>query len=135
MDAVESFGLDMANCIGQSYDGCSTMSGKINGVQTIIKTKYPKAEYFHCASHCLNLVVNDLCEVVPIRNCHDSIATCINIIWNSSLRNVLLSQKLPQLCNTRWTQRYESIKRFHDNLRLLMCLESWKMIQEIILVI
>jgi hypothetical protein len=50
----------MTKLISLGFDGCSTMAGKDTGVQQRIWEKYPKAVYFHCASHRLNLVVNDL---------------------------------------------------------------------------
>lgn len=54
--ACSKFGLNMENCVGQGYDGCSTMSGKEGGVQAIVRRKYPKALFVHCSSHRLNLV-------------------------------------------------------------------------------
>jgi len=39
-----------------------------NGVQARIREKCPKAAFVHCASHRLNLVVNDLNDVSDIRN-------------------------------------------------------------------
>ena len=58
----------MGLLVCQGYDGCSTMAGKVNGVKTIILKKYPKAIFVNCASHCLNLAVNDLSKLVTIRN-------------------------------------------------------------------
>ncbi|XP_075210513.1 uncharacterized protein LOC142317848 [Lycorma delicatula] len=55
-------------CVGQGYDGCSSMAGKDGGVQKIIREKYTRALYFHCASHKLNLVLNDLNKITMIRN-------------------------------------------------------------------
>lgn len=52
-------GLDMSKLVGLDFDICSTMSGKENGVQATIKKQYPIACFFHCASHKLNLVMND----------------------------------------------------------------------------
>ncbi|XP_031637258.1 zinc finger MYM-type protein 1-like, partial [Contarinia nasturtii] len=65
---IQNHGLDPMKCVGQGYDGCSTMSGDNAGVQKILKQKYPKALYFHCASHKINLVVNDSSSVPEIRN-------------------------------------------------------------------
>ena len=59
-----TYGLNLSKMFGQGYDGCSTMAGKENGVQARIKQDYPKAVFVHCASHRLNLVVNDL-NVLP----------------------------------------------------------------------
>ncbi|KAG8238226.1 hypothetical protein J437_LFUL017255 [Ladona fulva] len=33
---IEKVGLDPEKCIGQGYDGCSTMAGKDGGVQNIL---------------------------------------------------------------------------------------------------
>jgi len=51
-------------CIGQSYDGASTMSGAYGGVQKFIHDKQHLAVYVHCAAHNLNLVVNDAVSAV-----------------------------------------------------------------------
>jgi hypothetical protein len=59
-NCIQNEGLDGTKHVGQGYDGCATMAGKVNGVQTILRDKYPHALFFHCASHKLNLVVNDL---------------------------------------------------------------------------
>lgn len=45
--AIEHFlkeiDLNPAKCVGQGYDGCSTMAGKDNGVQKLLRTLYPNA--------------------------------------------------------------------------------------------
>ena len=51
--------LDLSQLVGQCYNGCSMTAGKEDGVQKLIRDKHPKALYFHCASHILNLVIND----------------------------------------------------------------------------
>ncbi|XP_065650530.1 zinc finger MYM-type protein 1-like [Hydra vulgaris] len=55
-----SLGLNLDRLLGQGYDGCSTMAGKNNGVQSRIRIKYPKVAFVHCSSDRLNLVVNDM---------------------------------------------------------------------------
>ncbi|XP_065662351.1 uncharacterized protein LOC136084908 [Hydra vulgaris] len=51
--------IDLQKCVGQGYNGASVMSGVCNGVQKHIKDILPNAEYVHCATHNLNLVIND----------------------------------------------------------------------------
>lgn len=68
LDFCKNSGLNMGLLIGQGYDGCSAMAGKDGGVQAIIRRDYPKAAFVHCASHRLNLVINDLNAVPGIRN-------------------------------------------------------------------
>ncbi|KAH9384745.1 hypothetical protein HPB48_026758 [Haemaphysalis longicornis] len=65
---LKDAGLILSNLVGQGYDGCSTMTGREAGVNRLIQNELPKALFFHCASHKLNLVINDLNEVSAIRN-------------------------------------------------------------------
>ncbi|XP_031337552.1 uncharacterized protein LOC116166657 isoform X1 [Photinus pyralis] len=43
--------------IAQTYDGASVMSGKINGVQAIIKRTFLHAHYIHSYAHQFNLII------------------------------------------------------------------------------
>ena len=52
-------GFYLANCRGQAYDGAANMSGCINGVAQRILNEQPKAHYMHCATHSLNLCLQD----------------------------------------------------------------------------
>ena len=56
-DALLRLGLDIFCLRGQGYDGGSSMAGKINGLQQKMIQENPKALYFHCAGHQLNLVL------------------------------------------------------------------------------
>jgi len=38
-------GINLNYMIGQGYDGAASMSGHLNGAQTIICSEYPKALY------------------------------------------------------------------------------------------
>ena len=62
-ESCHRFGLNMQSCRGQGYDGAGNMSGSCNGASAIIRSKYPKAIYFHCASHKLNLCVANSCQL------------------------------------------------------------------------
>lgn len=55
-----------AKLVAQSYDGASVMSGRFNGVQALIKCKFPYAIYTHCMAHRVNLVVLDICKTVKV---------------------------------------------------------------------
>jgi len=46
--------LDIALCRGQAYDGASSMSDAVSGVQRRIKLDAPNASYVHCYAHKLN---------------------------------------------------------------------------------
>ena len=71
-------GVDFQKLVGQGYVGVSTMAGHLTGVQKRIRDKYPRAKFVHCASHCLNLVINDQSKVPIIKNTGDVIRETIH---------------------------------------------------------
>lgn len=109
-----NIGLDMEKLIGLGFDGCSTMAGHESGVQQRIREKYPKAIYFHCASHRLNLVVNDLNDVQEIRNSIGIVKQVIRFFRESILRRKTIPN-IPLLCESRWSEKYKSIRIFSNN--------------------
>ena len=42
-------------CRAQTYDEAGNMAGHLNGCSDLFRKKVPKATYYHCASHDLNL--------------------------------------------------------------------------------
>ena len=76
--------------LGQGYDGASTMAGHLSGVQKRIRDKYPRAIFVHCASHCLNLVINGQSKVPIIRNTGDVIRETIHFFRESPKRRASL---------------------------------------------
>uniref|UniRef100_A0A6I8QP26 HAT C-terminal dimerisation domain-containing protein n=1 Tax=Xenopus tropicalis TaxID=8364 RepID=A0A6I8QP26_XENTR len=136
MEQCIKFGLNIDKLYGQGYDGCSTMAGKEGGVQAKIKEKYPRAIFVHCASHKLNLVVNNLNAVPEIRNAIGSVKAIIKFFRESPKRRSLIPN-VPLLCETRWTAKYKSIRVFSENfdrifqqLRDLVSTASGKISQE-----
>ena len=59
LDVLVRLGLVVTQVVGQAYDGASTMSGHITGVQERIREKAPMANYVHCNAHCLDLVLQE----------------------------------------------------------------------------
>ncbi|GBN09237.1 hypothetical protein AVEN_48116-1 [Araneus ventricosus] len=70
---LEKKGVDKTKMRGQGYDECAAMSCHTRGMHTVIKNTGPTAFYMHCASHTLNLVVNEACEIRAIRNTQGTI--------------------------------------------------------------
>ncbi|CAF3312963.1 unnamed protein product [Rotaria sp. Silwood2] len=87
--SVLGLGLDLTNCIGQGYDGCSSMAGYIKGCQALIREKYPHILYVHCASHSFNLALSDSCDMRSIQNMIGTIKEVYNFIRSSSVRSQL----------------------------------------------
>uniref|UniRef100_A0A6P7FG72 Uncharacterized protein LOC114329098 n=1 Tax=Diabrotica virgifera virgifera TaxID=50390 RepID=A0A6P7FG72_DIAVI len=73
------------------------MAGEIHGVQKIVQDKYKKAFYFHCASHRLNLVINDISKIVEIRNTIGTVKDVIVFFRESTLRRNLIPN-IPLFC-------------------------------------
>lgn len=114
LEFLEKSGLNMDKLVGQGYDGCSTMAGEIHGVQKIIQDKYKKAFYFHCASHRLNLVINDISKITEIRNTIGTVKDVIVFFRESTLRRNLIPN-IPLFCETRWSAKYKSLRIFAEN--------------------
>lgn len=70
--AVESLSLDMRYLSGQAYDSAGNMAGANSGVSTRIRSLFPRALYFHCASHRLNLAVASSINIRGVKNMMDS---------------------------------------------------------------
>ena len=65
-DSLLRFGMNLAeNCVGQALDGAAAMVGRLSGVKTRIKAKYPQALFIYCAGHALNLVIRHAIDDIP----------------------------------------------------------------------
>lgn len=61
---LEKLSLDLHFLRGQSYNGAGNMAGKYSGAATILQREFPKAPYFHCAAHILNLCIVAACKIL-----------------------------------------------------------------------
>ncbi|XP_050125607.1 uncharacterized protein LOC126602781 [Malus sylvestris] len=66
-DVLKSHDLDIDNVWGQGYDNGSNMKGKHQGVQKRLLDINPRAFYMPCGSHCLNLIVCDMINMVSTK--------------------------------------------------------------------
>ena len=63
INSLLAYGLDLSMMVGQGYDGASSMSGCVNGVQTKVRETASLATCVHCFSRVLSLVLNTACSV------------------------------------------------------------------------
>ena len=117
LNQILELGLDIKQCIGQSYDGASVMSGQVSGVQARIKASAELAIYVHCYAHRLNLVVVDCCKCVKytpnffalIQRLYVFISgSFLHSCWLFLQKELLPNEKsieLKSLSNTRWTSK------------------------------
>lgn len=114
-----SYNFSPENCVGFGFDGCSTMAGKEGGVQAILRKKYTRALFFHCSNHKINLVVNDANNVPEIRNTIATVKDTINFFRESTARRNL-APNLSRMCETRWSEKYKSIRIFAQHFSELV---------------
>lgn len=121
---LTGWGLNLADCRGQTYDGAACMSGKTNGAAALITKDYPKAVYVHCVSHCLNLALSKCGKQQLIRNMIDTSEKVVLFYNYSPKRNSNLQKWIDQLCpnsnknklldtcTTRFIQRHDALEVF-----------------------
>ena len=125
LNNLSDIGIDVSKMRGQGYDGATAMSGRLNGAQAYIREIIPTALYLHCAAHSLNLAVSNSCNLSPVRNCMETIASVYNFFNAPKRQNILRksintissttkAQKLVQICATRWVDRHESVSVFSN---------------------
>lgn len=123
---LEEWGIPLANCRGQTYDGAGNMSGTHRGVAARILAQNNKAIYTHCASHKLNLAVVKAISLPNARNMMDTADKIVRFYNFSPKRQLNLedwieelhgddrkhTKKLKEMCKTRWVQRHDALNVF-----------------------
>ena len=125
LQTLEKLSIDAHNLRGQTYDGAGNMAGKYQGAAALIQNDYPKATYFHCAAHVLNLCVVAACKVPSVRNMVGILEQVCLFFMMSPKRHAELAHhisnlpegetnrmKLVNICKTRWVARIESFEVF-----------------------
>lgn len=128
LNEINKVGLDLNNCVGQGYDGAAAMSSERIGAAAYVKQAAPLADYFHCASHSLNLAASQTVKVLALVSCVDTVKETIRFFHSSAKRNQILmdtirqeqnqqrKQKLIKLCTTRFVERYKALLCFSELL-------------------
>ena len=119
MNILKEMNITIEKCYGQGYDGARVMSGVYNGVQTRIKRIRPHADYVHCASHNLNLVINDCVSGCPeVSSFFATLQRICTFFGNTINRWDILSQfsseseiTIKRLNPTRWSGSLEEYNR------------------------
>lgn len=125
---LNAWGLPLRDLRGQCYDGSANMSGARSGCRAIIQQSAPKAVYFHCAAHQLNLAVVAACKIQVFRSTESTIGEVARFFAFSAKRQRLLdkalevltteahAKKLKDACRTRWVQRIDAYTIFTELL-------------------
>ena len=125
LDTLHKLSLDPQNLRGQAYDGAGNMAGKYRGAAALIQKDFPRAAYFHCAAHALNLCVVAACRVQSVQNMVGMLEQVCLFFTMSPKRHGELAghisnlpesetsrKKLVNICKTRWVARIESFEVF-----------------------
>lgn len=96
-EKLKILGLNLEKMRGQGYDGAATISGAFNGVQAIVRKKYPKTLYTHCISHSLNLYLSDASKIQDIRNAFGIVSECCAFFYYSTKRTYILKEKVSEI--------------------------------------
>ena len=117
-----------SNCVGQTYDGASVMSGVRQGVQSLFRQSAPMAVYIHCYNHRLNLVIVDCVKSVKLADRFFGMLEALYVFMSSHVPHEIYlkkqeemfsgkqPQKLKKLSDTRWSCQYLSCKVLLDTL-------------------
>ena len=102
------------------------MAGRYQGAASVIQRDYPKAVYFHCAAHALNLCIVAACNVQEIRNMLGTLEQiCLFFMFSAKRQQEITGnieqlpvgetnrKKLVRVCKTRWVARIEAFEVFH----------------------
>ena len=145
IEALANFGLDAAFCRAQAYDGAGCMSGHLNGCQAKFQESFPKATYYHCSSHQLNLALSKACMVSSIQSMLSDLKAVgiffkyspkrqrrleeavkdVNARRNDEGHPPLSSFKAKMMCETRWVERHTVLAEFAEMYEpTVVCLEA-----------
>jgi hypothetical protein len=135
--------LDTQDCRAQTYDGAGCMAGHLNGCAANFMKQAPKAIFYHCASHDLNLVLTHSCKLPEI-HCMLTTVKQVGLFFKYSCkkqRHLEMSiksanaskpkeektklQKVKVLCETRWVERHTNLEHFQELYEpMLDCLDA-----------
>ena len=126
LSILKNHNRDLRFCVGQCYDGASSMSSSHVGCQAKVRAKAELAFYQHCFSHCLNLVISHSSQIAEIKNMIDSINETFFFFHNSPKRKSFFhrvlaikypehkKQKVRGLSKTRWVERCECYESYFE---------------------
>lgn len=124
--------IPLGRVFWMAFDGAANMSGRVHGVQAILKRDLlTNANYIHCRSHLLNLAAANVAnDFKPLKCLFSSFNSLWKFFHNSpkrhnqlvEMRNVLndTTLELVRAGDTRWTSNYRSVKAVRLSLKSLI---------------
>lgn len=117
--ALEKFNIKH-KLVAQTYDGCSVMSGELNGLQAKVREIAPQAIFTHCFAHRLNLVLQQSCsKIKPVKVFFSTLQGMPAYFHRSSKRTAVLDRvlgkRVPTNSEVRWNSNSKIISAVHTN--------------------
>ncbi|KAJ4426387.1 hypothetical protein ANN_27201 [Periplaneta americana] len=121
--------MEQYNCgdklVAQTYDGAAVMSSHLNGLQSKVLEKYPKALFRHCYAHVMNLVLQQSLECnKDLKVFFSGLKSLPTFFSHFSKRlhelSAFMPRKLPSLSNTRWNFTSRLIHTVSENREALI---------------
>ncbi|XP_054085764.1 uncharacterized protein LOC128921642 [Zeugodacus cucurbitae] len=131
---LETLGINIEDCRGQSYDNAANMSGMYNGLQAKIRNQAPFTFYVPCSAHSLNLVATAAAESC-IEACRFFMTLQEIYVffvsstqrWLKLMTEIGKGKTLKRVNLTRWSAREDACKSLRDSWHeVLKTLESIK---------
>lgn len=116
---VEEFKIEN-KLVAQTYDGAAVMSGHLNGLQSKVLEKYPKAMFTHCYAHVLNLILQQSLECNKELKIFFRGLKSLPVFFSHSPKRLkalseFMSKKLPTLATTRWNFTSRLVHTVHNH--------------------
>lgn len=138
IEFLSKHNIPIHKCRGQGYDGAAVMSGEYSGLQSRIKKMSPNAEFVHCSSHNLNLVLQDSVKTIPELSKFYMQVNHVYVFFSESLprwddlnddiaqnSNCIVKKTLKRMCPTRWSSQNDSVNALKYNFSSVMnCLSK-----------
>ena len=144
-ESLHQLALDQADCRAQGYDGAGNMAGRLKGCAARFTQEVPRAIYFHCASHQLNLALSAACRMPEIQ-CAMSTLKAVGLFYKYSPKRqreleksvqlansersaeeepLISKTKIKMLCETRWVERHTVLEDFDEMYAAILdCLDN-----------
>ncbi|XP_060864313.1 zinc finger MYM-type protein 1-like [Metopolophium dirhodum] len=116
---VEKFKIEN-KLVAQTYDGAAVMSGHLNGLQSKVLEKYPKAIFTHCYAHVINLILQQSLECNKELKIFFRGLNSLPVFFSHSPKRLkalseFMTKKLPTLATTRWNFTSRLVHTVHNH--------------------
>ena len=126
VDVLRVKDIPLSKLVGMGFDGAATLSGKRNGVQSLLKKNSPHALYVHCHCHLLQLACIQAANHTPgIKHVYTTLTTLWKYFHYSPKRTERLKAvqrvlDLPELkvikpSDTHWLAHERCVKAVKES--------------------